>query len=141
MTQVADLSRLTAAWQDVDALAHDLITPIQNDEQHDRALQALDTLLSYVGENDEHPLANFVRLAIDNVQSYEERAHPMRDAQPHETLAFLMDKNGVKQKDVEAATGIPQGNLSKLLRGQRNFTAEHARKLGAYFQVNPGVFL
>lgn len=138
--QTTDLSRLTASWQDLSAqLPFNL--PIETDAQHARALALLEPIWNEVGEQADHPLGPFMQLLIELVQAYELRAHPMPDATPAEMLAFLMEQRGVTQKQVEAGTGIPQGNLSKLLRGERVFTADHARKLGGYFRVNAGDFL
>ncbi len=135
-----DLSRLTDSWQDLSAQLP-FSVPIENDEQHARALAFLEPIWNEVGEDPNHPLGPLMQFLIELVQAYEIRNHPMSDATPAEMLAFLLEQRGVTQKQVEAGTGIPQGNLSKLLRGGRAFTAEHARKLGDYFRVNPGVFL
>ncbi|MFC6593167.1 type II toxin-antitoxin system HigA family antitoxin [Deinococcus lacus] len=136
-----NISDVTAAWQRLDQVAHDAVAPLRDQESYGRGLQALDTLLRAVGENESHPLADLAEGLMQRVMAYEAQHHPLPPAAPDMELRLLMKERGVTQQAVAEATGIPQGNLSKLANGKRAFTASHARKLGAYFGVNPSVFL
>ncbi|MEF2276919.1 helix-turn-helix domain-containing protein [Deinococcus sp. YIM 134068] len=137
----AELAELQAAWSQVEALAHDAITPIENDEQHARALGLLEPVWHAVGEDPAHPLASLMTLMIERIATYEERHYPLPEADGAAMLAFYMDGRELTQSQVAAGTGISQGIISRLLNRKRPFTAEHARILGRYFEVDPGVFL
>ena len=128
-------------WADVDSVAHDLLSPITSEAQNEQALAAIDELMLEVGEDREHPLLSLLNLLADRVEAFESVAYPVPPAPPHRVLAFLMEQRGLTQKELEAATGIDQSNLSKLLRGSRNFTAGQVKRLSDYFHVNPSVFL
>lgn len=137
----AELAELQAAWARVDALAHDAITPIENDEQHARALELLEPVWDAVGEDPAHPLANLMALMIERIAAYEDKHHTLSEADGATMLAFYMDGRELTQGQVAAGTGISQGIISRLLNRRRPFTAEHARAFGRYFGVDPGLFL
>ena len=136
-----NIQQLTEAWQRVDALAHDAVAPITDEASYDRALIALDDLLKQVGEDEQHPLGDLLEGLIGRVTAYQIAAQHVPPATGDMQLRLLMDKHQLTQQKLAAATGIAQGNLSKLINGKRPFTAEHARKLGQFFQVEAGVFL
>lgn len=135
------LDELQEAWLQVDALAHDAITPIENDEQYARALNLLGPVWNAVGEDAAHPLANLMTLMIERIGAYEEKHHAIPDADGATMLAFYLDQRGLTQGQLAAGTGISQGIISRLLNRKRSFTAEHARVLARYFGVDPGIFL
>jgi len=136
-----DLSQLTVAWKQVHALAHDAIAPIDSETQYELALIALDTLLAAVGEDGEHPLADLVEGLIGRVTAYQDRAEHVPPASADMALRLLMKEQGVTQQTLAEATGIDQGQISRLMNGKRPFTADHVRQLAQYFRVEPGVFL
>lgn len=136
-----NISAVTTAWQNLDRVAHDAVAPLKDEASYQRALEALDSLLHAVGEDENHPLGDLTEGLMQRVMAYEAEHHPVPPASPDMELRLLLKENGVTQQAVAAATGIPQGNLSRLASGKRAFTADHARKLGTYFGVNPGVFL
>ncbi|WP_261665525.1 type II toxin-antitoxin system HigA family antitoxin [Deinococcus sp. Marseille-Q6407] len=136
-----DISELTVTWQRLHVLAHDAIAPITDEESYDRAIMALDALLKEVGEDETHPLADLVEGLIHRVTAYQEAAQHVPPAAPEMQLRLLIQERGVTQQALSEATGIPQGNISNLIHGKRSFTVAHARTLGDYFGVNPGVFL
>jgi HTH-type transcriptional regulator / antitoxin HigA len=138
MTDSRTLFRL---WSDVDREAHDLLSPITSEAQHGQALATIDELMQEVGDDQAHPLLSLLDLLADRVEAFESVAYPVPPAPPHRVLAFLMEQHSLTQKDLGAATGIDQSNLSKLLRGDRAFTAGQITVLSGHFRINPGVFL
>ena len=73
-----------------------------------------------------------------------EQSHPYLDLStvtPAQMLAHYIETRHLTQKEVEQGTGIGQSILSLLINGKREINAVHARVLGAFFQVNPRVFL
>lgn len=136
-----NISAVTAAWKHLDRVAHDAVAPLKDEESYQRALEALDSLLQAIGPDERHPLSDLAEGLMQRVMAYEAQHHPVPPAAPDMELRLLIKERGVTQQAVAEATGIPQGNISKLASGRRAFTAAHARKLGGYFGVNPGVFL
>jgi len=138
MTDTHTLFRL---WADVDCVAHDLLSPITSEAQNEQALTTIDELMLEVGDDQNHPLLSLLNLLADRVEAFERAAYPLPPAPPQRVLAFLMEQRDLTQQALAAATGIDQSNLSKLLRGRRDFTANQVKKLSEYFHVNPSVFL
>lgn len=50
-------------------------------------------------------------------------------------LRARMDVNGHTQKDVEAATGVPQPQISRVLNGQRKRPTEAMKRLCLYAEL------
>lgn len=136
-----DVSALTAAWQQVHALAHDAVAPIEDEAQYDRALVVLGALLAEVGEDGDHPLADLVEGLIGRVTAYQAAAGHVPPAAPDMELRLLVKERGLTQQELAAATGIDQGQISRLMTGRRTFTAEHVRRLSSFFGVQAGTFL
>lgn len=129
------------AWTQVDRVAHDLLRPISTEAHHARALEVIEALMARIGDRDEHPLTTLLELLAERVQAYEEAHHALPPAPPHRLLAFLIEQNNLKQSAVAEATGINQSNLSKLLRGEREFNTGHIKALSEFFHVSPAVFI
>lgn len=102
---------------------------------------ALEGLLDQIGDDPAHPLADLAQLLIERVTAYEQRATPVPDSSPAEMLAYLMDLRGLTQAQVAAGSGLTQPVVSQLLAGKRQVSADHARRLAAYFGVEPSVFI
>ncbi|AFZ67769.1 helix-turn-helix domain-containing protein [Deinococcus peraridilitoris] len=130
-----------SAWEQLDRLAHDVLTPIEGEGQYEVALTFVGVVWEQVEEDARHALTSLLQLLVERIGQYEELSVPIPDAPAHHVLAFLMEQRGVTQKEIEAATGIDQSNLSKLLRGKRELNTEQIVRLSAYFHVNPVVFL
>ena len=118
-----------------------LLAPIGNPEQLAQATANLESLLSEIGEDAQHPLGDLARLMIERVTGYETAAFPTEAADGAEMLAHYMQQHGETQEALAQATGIPQSVLSRLLGRKRPFTLSHARILAAHFKTAPAVFV
>ncbi len=58
-----------------------------------------------------------------------------------EILAYLLDENDLNASDLARILGVDRTLGAKILRGERNLTPEHMKKLGRRFTVDPGIFL
>jgi HTH-type transcriptional regulator/antitoxin HigA len=56
-------------------------------------------------------------------------------------LRSLVEENGMTQAQLAEVLKVSIPTVSQVLAGNRQITAEHARKLGKRFKLNPGVFL
>ncbi|WP_293910148.1 helix-turn-helix domain-containing protein [Deinococcus sp.] len=133
----APLSAITAVWPQLEAA----LTPIQSEAQHAQALEAVAPIWGAVGEDAAHPLGSLLALMIERIQTYEDATHPPPSGSPARMLAYLMALRGLSQRALAEATGLDQGNLSKILGGKREFTLEAVRTLAAYFKVEPSLFV
>ena len=72
------------------------------------------------------------------IQRYEERV-PVPAADPLTVLRFLMDRHGLRQKDLADIFG-GEGNVSQVFAGKRNLNRDHIARLSERFHVSPAVF-
>jgi HTH-type transcriptional regulator/antitoxin HigA len=108
---------------------------------HDLMLELVDC----VEDRKDHPLEPLLEVIELLVESYEERkdADLLKLAElstPAECLKFLMELNGLKQKDMIHVFGS-QGHVSDILNAKRSITAVQAKALANQFQASPAVFI
>ena len=136
-----DIPKLTEMWEQIDSLAHAAVAPIENHAQLAEATASLEAILAEIGETPGHPLDSLARSLIERIVAYEAVHFPIPDADGPDMLAFLLEQRPLSQQALAKATGLPQSTISDLVNRRRAFTADHARRLGAFFKVNPGLFL
>jgi len=73
------------------------------------------------------------------VERYESQRHPVPDAAPADVIRFLLDTNGLTQRDLVAELGS-ESTVSLVLSGKRPLTRNHIEKLSERFHVSPVVF-
>jgi HTH-type transcriptional regulator/antitoxin HigA len=73
------------------------------------------------------------------IEDFEEKHYGLAAAGPVGVLNELMMANKLKQKDLLDVFGTPS-IVSEVLRGKRNLTTEHIRRLSRRFHVSPEVF-
>lgn len=131
------------AWKSFTELAPVPLTPLSSEQGYDQMVEFMNELMDSYGGNPHSPEGTLLHVVSTLVLEWE-RAHPFFDLSsvtPAGVLAHLMEARDLTQKQVEAATGIPQSVLSLLLSAKRDLNADHARALSQFFGVNPGVFL
>lgn len=132
-----DLPTIQACWHAFEAAAH--VRPIRNEEEYERMVALMDSLLEAAGEDEDHPLSTLLDLVGDVVSKYEREHHTIEAAAPKDALRFLMDARGLRQEDL--APLVHQGNLSAILAGRRKISAALAAKLGKFFGISAAVFV
>ncbi len=128
-------------WTHLPQEVRDLAAPIGTDAQYQDALRLFEAVWDQVGEQLDHPLGSLFELLRDRIAAYEEQVSPVEAASPERVLAFLMEEQGTRQVQLAEVLGITQGSVSRLLRGQTQFTVETVRLLARHFRVSPAVFL
>ena len=73
------------------------------------------------------------------IEKYEEVRYPIPDASPADVLRFLIEQNGLTQRDLVPELGN-ETTVSLVLSGKREFTKDHIQKLSQRFNVSPAVF-
>jgi HTH-type transcriptional regulator/antitoxin HigA len=85
---------------------------------------------------EEEEAIELLTLLIDR---YETQRYPMPDVEPAEMLRFLLDQNGLSQRDVAEELGS-ESTVSLVLSGRRPLNRDHIARLSARFHVSPAVF-
>ena len=85
----------------------------------------------------ERRMADLLTLLIED---FEEKHYALAATSPVEVLKELMLANELKQKDLLDVFGTPS-IVSEVLRGKRQLTTEHIRRLSRRFHVSPELFL
>jgi HTH-type transcriptional regulator / antitoxin HigA len=73
------------------------------------------------------------------IDQYESQHHAVPDAEPADVLRFLLDQNGLTQRDIANELGS-ETTVSLILSGRRQLTREHILRLSRRFHVAPSVF-
>jgi HTH-type transcriptional regulator/antitoxin HigA len=115
------------------------LRPIRNDQDLDRAIGMIDSLLDRGRLT--RPEQDYLDVLADLAERYEETVHPIADVSSDEMLRFLLDQRDATQAEVAKATGIAESRISEALAGKRRLTLAQVEKLAAYFSVAPAVFL
>jgi HTH-type transcriptional regulator/antitoxin HigA len=115
------------------------VTSVQNERDYEQALAVMNILLEEIGDNKDHPLADFLGYLVEQVEAYENERHPTPDEKPADVLRFLMEQHGLKQEDL--ADCAPQSRISDILNGRRPVSKEIAKKLAKRFHVHADLFL
>lgn len=107
----------------------------EENEAYTEVLYELDQRKSL--SNAEKELAELLTLLIED---FEGKKYRLPRAKPLETLHFLMEQNGLKQKDLADVFGTPS-IVSEVLSGKREMSKEHIRRLSRRFHISPEMFL
>jgi HTH-type transcriptional regulator / antitoxin HigA len=111
---------------------------IHNDEELEVYTKALFSLTSI-----DHPnaaQAQAIELLSFLIDRYENQRYPIPAADPVTVLRFLMDRNGLSQRDIVQDIGS-ESLVSMIMNGQRKLTVDHIRSLSARFHVSASVFI
>ncbi|WP_420239153.1 helix-turn-helix domain-containing protein [Telmatobacter bradus] len=110
---------------------------IRNDEQLAAYTKALFKLTA---EPDPTPAqVEAIELLTLLIERYEEEQARLPEAEPAEVLRFLLERHGLKQRDIAAELG-GESVVSEVLRGKRKLNATHIEQLSRRFSVSPAVF-
>jgi len=73
------------------------------------------------------------------IERYESHRYPSPDAEPVDVLRFLLEQNGLSQRDIAKELGS-ESTVSLVLSGKRRLTRNHSERLIRRFHVSPAVF-
>lgn len=137
VTESFDIKTLQKTWQAFDRVAH--LRPIRNDEEYDRTVALMNSLLDSVGDQEGHALSGLLDLVSELVDDYDAKHFAIEASDPKEVLRYLIETRGLKQGDLVGV--VPQSNLSAILAGKRKISATLAGKLAKFFNISPAVFV
>jgi HTH-type transcriptional regulator/antitoxin HigA len=122
-------------WRQISPEATKFLLPIKTKKEYQYALELLEENFT------DETLEPFLHVLSERIEAYEQTHFPIPEATSGEVLAFLMEQKGLTQKEVAKGTGIHQSVLSRFIRGEREPTLEHVRKLAKFFEVDSSVFV
>lgn len=112
---------------------------IQNEDDYDRLVAQMNDLIDEVGENEAHPLYEFLDTLGTVLHAYEEIHFQIPTANGAEVLGFLMEQHDLRQSDLPEIGS--QGVVSEILNGKRELNVRQIRELARRFHVSPAVFI
>lgn len=111
---------------------------IKTERDYTRAVALLDRLLDEVGDDEGHPLFEFLEVLGTMVESYESDHVRVRGATGKDVLHLLMEEHGLTQSDLPEIGS--QGVVSEILHGRRELNTRQIRALSKRFSVSPSAF-
>ena len=102
------------------------LRPIRNEEEHETALAEIYALWDAEPGT---PEADWLDVLMLLVEDYEKRQYPIDPPDPIDLILFVMESNGLKQKDMLPYFGT-HARTSEILNRRRPLTLEMIRKLG-----------
>jgi HTH-type transcriptional regulator/antitoxin HigA len=73
------------------------------------------------------------------IEEYEAKHDPVPETEPRAIVRHLMEAHHLRQKDLLDVFGT-ESIVSDVLRGKRELTKQHIRRLSERFHVSPAVF-
>ncbi len=133
MVNILEKSGFKQAWSLVDKGLS-----IRTETDYNKAVEMLDKLLDEVGDNESHPLYNFLEVLGTLIESYEEDRVKIPDVPGREVFKFLMEEHNLTQHDLPEIGS--QGVISEILCGKRELNTRQIKALSKRFGVSPAVF-
>ncbi len=110
---------------------------IRNDEELAEYTQALFALTAKTDPASEELEA--IELMTLLVERYEQEHYPVPAAEPADVLRYLLERNGLSQRDIAPELGS-ESTVSLVLSGRRKLNRDHIVALSRRFNVSPAVF-
>jgi HTH-type transcriptional regulator/antitoxin HigA len=110
---------------------------IHNDEELAEYTQALFALTAKSDPAPEEEEA--IELMTLLVERYEQQRYPVPQAEPADVLRYLLERNGLSQRDIAPELGS-ESTVSLVLSGKRQLNRDHIARLSLRFHVSPAVF-
>lgn len=115
------------------------ILPPQSERDYQKLVRLADQVADSLDEDES--LEGLFDLLTEHIARWEEKQDPLEPVSPHQMLAFYMQQQGLSQSDLAREGLMDQGNLSKILSGERPIGLELAKRLATRFHTSPAVFL
>ncbi len=131
------MSALATSTNYADLLAKTAPKVIRNEAENEHYIQMLYGIEQKRSlSREEKELADLLTLLIEN---FEERRYNLPRSTPVQTLEFLMEQQGLRQKDLVNIFGA-RSTVSQVMRGKRELTKTQIARLSEYFHVSPEIF-
>ena len=123
-------------------LATALPRKIETEEENERVLKIIRNLMSKGEDNLSPEEETLLVLLAELVEDFEKKAYPEvgSSSTPRDVLAFLMEQQGLKQKDLVDIFSS-SGTISQVLNGAREISKAQAKALAERFKVSAELFI
>ncbi|MBX3144797.1 MAG: helix-turn-helix domain-containing protein [Trueperaceae bacterium] len=136
------IERVPEAWVEFQAQVGGLSRPM-NEQEYERIVSLMH-LVAHNYDTASEPYATLfdylAKLAHDWEVAYEPDLKSVEVA-PRAVLAYLLQEHGVSQYQLAQEGIVNQGNLSRILSGERGISRELAKRLAVRFGVSADTFL
>ena len=113
--------------------------PIHDKVAYDNAVEIVHAL---AGHKLNHDQDDYLAIMAKLVEDYENENVPEpKPINGIEALKFLLEENGLTAADLGDLIGVNRSVAYRILKGARNLTADHIKKLAARFAVSADLFL
>ena len=114
--------------------------PIRDDEEDMAATEMMNVLAVFQKLNAEQ--RDYFDVLTEFVDAYD-KAKPVRwpKVKGLDVLKHMLDEHGLNAAELSRILGASRNLGAMILRGDRNLTLAHIRKLGAHFDVSPELFV
>jgi HTH-type transcriptional regulator/antitoxin HigA len=112
---------------------------IETEEENERMLAEVEKFFDK-GEALSPEEEKVFKLMVKLIEDFEEKAYPIENPTPLAMLEHLMDARGLTQKDLWEVFGS-KSTASQVLNGKRELSKAHIKKLAAFFNVSPELFI
>ena len=109
---------------------------IKNKKDYKEALKSMETVFDATEGN----LAEYAETLAILIEYYETELFPITESSGIDVVKFLLNQNGLKQKDLIGILG-GKSSVSEILHGKRLLNLQHIRALSEKFNVNPATFI
>ncbi len=86
-----------------------------------------------------HAQVKAIELLTLLIERYEDERYSVPNVSPADVLRFLIDRHGLKQRDLARDLG-GESVVSEILSGKRKLNMTHIEHLSRRFRVSPAVF-
>ena len=120
-------------------LARALPHVIKTEEENEEGLEHIRQLMKK-GDGRTPEEDALLELLVALVEKFEAEHYEIPEAAPHEVLEFMLEQRELRPVHLVPIFGS-RGHVSDILSGRRKITAGKARELGAFFGLDPGLFV
>ncbi len=116
--------------------------PIRDDQENREATEMMNGLAVFEKLNAEQN--DYLDVIIEFVDAYDKakmKAAPWPKVTGLDVLKHLMAEHGMSPADLSRVLGASRNLGAMILRGDRNLTLAHIRKLAEHFHVSPELFI
>ena len=112
---------------------------VTNEEEYDRAVELLNSLIDEIGTDERNPLYKFLDTLGTVINAYEEKHYSVPDCDGIGMLCFFMDEHGLTPSDLPEIGS--EKTVSEVISGKRELSVRHIRVLAERFHISPAVFV
>ena len=136
-TGTVTFSRLPKTYSGLVALH--LPRPIHDQVAYDNAVEVVHVL---AGHKLNHDQDDYLAIMAKLVEDYESENLPEpKPVKCIEALKFLLEENNLTADDLGEIIGVNRSIAYRILKGARNLTADHVKKLATRFAVSADLLL